>query len=191
MKFFSWYYSYVAKNLESGMKEYVKSKIRDIVDFPQKGIIFKDITTACKDTKAFRTIIDYLTTQYKDKKIDYVAAIESRGFVFGSALAYNLNAGLVLIRKPGKLPSDVISQEYELEYGTDKIEMHKDAIEKGKRVLLIDDLLATGGTMDAACRLIKKVGAIPVACAFVIELKDLNGRKRFDNDVEINSMLTY
>lgn len=173
------------------MENYVKSKIRNIVDFPIKGIIFRDITTACKDAKAMKYIIEYLTEQFKDKGIDYVAAIESRGFVFGSALACNIDAGLILIRKPGKLPADVVSQEYALEYGTDKIEMHKDAVEPGKKVLLIDDLLATGGTMAAACELIKKVGAQPVACAFVIELQDLNGREKFDEDVEIVSMLKY
>lgn len=173
------------------MIEYVKSKIRNIEDFPIKGIIFRDITTACKDAKAMKYIIDYLTEQFKDKGIDYVAAIESRGFVFGSALACNINAGLILIRKPGKLPAEVVSQEYSLEYGTDKIEMHKDAIEAGKKVLLIDDLLATGGTMKAACQLVKKVGAKPVACAFVIELEDLKGREKFDSDIEIVSMLKY
>ena len=173
------------------MQEYVKSKIRNIVDFPVKGIIFRDITTACKDAKALKYIIEYLTEQFKDKKIDYIAAVESRGFVFGSALACNINAGLVLIRKPGKLPAEVVSQDYQLEYGTDKIEMHKDAIEKGKRVLIIDDLLATGGTVEAACKLVKKVGAIPVACAFVIELQDLKGRERIDSDIEVVSMLKY
>ena len=173
------------------MQEYVKSKIRNIVDFPIKGIIFRDITTACKDAKALKYIIEYLTEQFKDKKIDYIAAVESRGFVFGSALACNINAGLVLIRKPGKLPAEVVSQDYQLEYGTDKIEMHKDAIEKGKRVLMIDDLLATGGTVEAACKLVKKVGAIPVACAFVIELQDLKGRERIDSDIEVVSMLKY
>ena len=173
------------------MQEYVKSKIRNIVDFPVKGIIFRDITTACKDAKALKYIIEYLTEQFKDKKIDYIAAVESRGFVFGSALACNINAGLVLIRKPGKLPAEVVSQDYQLEYGTDKIEMHKDAIEKGKKVLIIDDLLATGGTVEAACKLIKKVGAIPVACAFVIELQDLKGREKIDSDVEVVSMLKY
>ena len=173
------------------MKDYVKLKIRNIVDFPKKGIIFRDITTACKDPKALKMIIDYLTEQFKDKGIDYVAAVESRGFVFGSALACNINAGLILIRKPGKLPADVVSQEYELEYGTDKIEMHKDAIEAGKKVLLVDDLLATGGTMLAACELVKKVGAIPAACAFVIELEALKGREKFDNNIEVVSMLKY
>ena len=173
------------------MQDYVKSKIRSIVDFPKKGIIFRDITTACKDAKALKYITDYLTAQFKDKKIDYVAAVESRGFVFGSSLAYNIDAGLVLIRKPGKLPADVVSQEYQLEYGTDKIEMHKDSIEKGKRVLIIDDLLATGGTVSAACKLVKKVGAIPVACAFVIELEALKGREKIDSDIEVVSMLKY
>ena len=173
------------------MKEYVKSKIRNIVDFPIKGIIFRDITTACKDAKALKIIIEYFTEQFKDKNIDYIAAVESRGFIFGSALACNINAGLVLIRKPGKLPAEVVSQEYQLEYGTDKIEMHKDAIEEGKRVLIIDDLLATGGTVEAACKLVKKVGGIPVACAFVIELEDLKGRKKIDSDIEVVSMLKY
>lgn len=173
------------------MKEYVKSKVRAIENFPIDGIIFRDITTACKDAKAMKCIIDFFTEQFKDKNIDYVAAIESRGFIFGSALACNIGSGLVMIRKPGKLPAETVSQEYTLEYGTDKIEMHKDAIEEGKRVLLIDDLLATGGTMEAACKLVKKVGATPVACAFVIELCDLNGRKKFDSNIEIVSMLEY
>ena len=173
------------------MKDYVKSKIRNIVDFPKKGIIFRDITTACKDPKALKCIIEYLTEQFKNKGIDYIAAVESRGFIFGAPLAVNIGAGLVLIRKPGKLPADVVSQEYELEYGSDKIEMHKDAIEKGKKVLVIDDLLATGGTIAAACKLIKKVGAKPVACAFVIELSDLKGREKIDSDVEVVSMLKY
>ncbi|MBQ7450232.1 adenine phosphoribosyltransferase [bacterium] len=173
------------------MNEYVQSKIRSIVDFPKKGIIFRDITTACKDAKALKEIVEYLTEQFKNKGIDYVAAVESRGFIFGSALACNMGAGLILIRKPGKLPAEVVSQEYQLEYGTDKIEMHKDAIEKGKKVLLIDDLLATGGTINAACKLVKKVGGIPVACAFVIELEDLKGREKIDSDVEVVSMLKY
>ena len=173
------------------MSEYVKSKIRSIVDFPKKGIIFRDITTACKDAQALKKIIEYLTEKFQDKGIDYVAAVESRGFIFGAPLAINIGAGLILIRKPGKLPAEVESQEYELEYGSDKIEIHKDAIEEGKKVLIIDDLLATGGTIAAACKLVKKVGAIPVACAFVIELEDLNGREKIDSDVEVVSMLKY
>lgn len=172
------------------MQKYVESKVRDIVDFPKKGIIFRDITTAVKDAKALKFMIDFLTEQYEDKKIDYVVGIESRGFIFGSALAYNLGAGFVLVRKPGKLPADVISQEYTLEYGTDKIEMHADAVETGKNVLVIDDLLATGGTVDAACKLLKKTGANIVGAAFIIELSDLGGRERL-KDIDIVSMIQY
>ncbi len=169
----------------------VKSKIRDVIDFPVKGIVFKDITTAVKDAETLQEIINYLTEKFADKKIDYVAGIESRGFVFGAALACRLNAGFVLIRKPGKLPAETISQEYQLEYGTDAIQMHKDAIENGKNVLIIDDLLATGGTVAAACNLVTKTGANIVGAAFVIELSDLNGRAKLPKDVEVVSMVTY
>lgn len=173
------------------MPEYVKKTIRDIVDFPKKGIIFRDITTAVKDKEALRRIVDFLTEKFKDKDIDYVAAVESRGFIFGSALAYNLNAGFILVRKPGKLPAKTISEEYSLEYGTDKIEIHEDAIEKGKNVLVIDDLLATGGTVNACCKLIKKTGANIVGCAFVIELSDLKGREKLPKDIDVISMIKY
>lgn len=172
------------------MQKYVESKVRDIVDFPKKGIIFRDITTAVKDPKAMKFMIDFLAEQYADKKIDYIAGIESRGFIFGAALAYKLGAGFIVIRKPGKLPADVISQEYSLEYGTDKIEMHADAVEEGKNVLVIDDLLATGGTVDAACKLLKKVGANIVGAAFIIELSDLKGREKL-KDIDIVSMIQY
>ena len=172
------------------MQKYVESKVRDIVDFPKKGIVFRDITTAVKDAKALKFMIDFLTEQYADKKIDYVAGVESRGFIFGSALAYNLGAGFVMIRKPGKLPAHVVSQEYELEYGTDKIEMHADAVEEGKNVLVIDDLLATGGTVEAACKLLKKVGANIVGAAFIIELSDLGGREKL-KDIDVVSMIQY
>ncbi len=172
------------------MQNYVESKVRDIVDFPKKGIIFRDITTAVKDAKALKFMVDFLTEQYEDKKIDYVAGIESRGFVFGSALAYNLGAGFILIRKPGKLPAETISQEYSLEYGTDKIEMHADAVEPGKNVLVIDDLLATGGTVDAAVKLLKKTGANVVGAAFIIELSDLKGREKL-KDIDVVSMIQY
>ena len=172
------------------MQEYVQSKIRSIVDFPKKGIIFRDITTAVKDPQAMRYMIDYLTEVYKDKRIDYVAGIESRGFIFGAALAYKLGAGFVVIRKPGKLPADTISQEYELEYGTDKIEMHADAVEAGKKVLVVDDLLATGGTVDAAVKLLKKVGADVVGAAFIIELSDLGGREKL-KDIDVVSMVQF
>ncbi|MCI5824404.1 MAG: adenine phosphoribosyltransferase [Candidatus Gastranaerophilales bacterium] len=173
------------------MPEYVKKTIRDIVDFPKKGIIFRDITTAVKDKEALKRIVNFLTEKFKDKDIDYVAAVESRGFIFGSALAYNLNAGFILVRKPGKLPAKTISEEYSLEYGTDKIEIHEDAIEKGKNVLVIDDLLATGGTVNACCKLIKKTGANIVGCAFVIELSDLKGREKLPKDIEVISMIKY
>lgn len=173
------------------MPEYVKKTIRDIVDFPKKGIIFRDITTAVKDKEALKRIVNFLTEKFKDKDIDYVAAVESRGFIFGSALAYNLNAGFILVRKPGKLPAKTISEEYSLEYGTDKIEIHEDAIEKGKNVLVIDDLLATGGTVNACCKLIKKTGANIVGCAFVIELSDLKGREKLPKDIEVISMIRY
>jgi len=175
------------------MPELVKASIRDIPDFPKPGILFKDITTAIKDPVAFKRIVDYITDEFKDAGIDYVSGIESRGFIFGAPVAYQLGAGLVVIRKPGKLPAAVESIEYELEYGTDSIEIHKDAIEPGKRVLLIDDLLATGGTAAAACDLIKKVGGNPVGIAFVIELGFLNGIEKLPNnsDTKIVSMIKY
>lgn len=172
------------------MQNYVESKVRDIIDFPKKGIIFRDITTAVKDPKALKFMVDFLTEQYADRKIDYVAGVESRGFIFGSALAYNLGAGFVMIRKPGKLPADVVTQEYELEYGTDRIEMHTDAIESGSNVLVIDDLLATGGTVDAACKLLKKVGANIEGAAFIIELSDLKGREKLEG-IDVVSMIQY
>ncbi len=172
------------------MQEYVQSKIRAIVDFPKKGIIFRDITTAVKDPQAMRYMIDYLTDRYKDERIDYIAGIESRGFIFGAALAYKLGAGFVVIRKPGKLPAETISQEYELEYGTDKIEMHADAVEPGKRVLIVDDLLATGGTVDAAAKLLNKAGAKVVGAAFIIELTDLKGREKL-KDIDVFSMVQF
>jgi adenine phosphoribosyltransferase len=171
------------------MPELVKKIIRDIPDFPKEGIVFKDITTVLKDSEGLKRTIDFLTEQFKDKKIDYVAGIESRGFIFGTPLAYNLGAGFVVIRKPGKLPADVESITYDLEYGTDTLEIHKDAIEKGKRVLVVDDLLATGGTAAAACDLVKKVGGEVAGMGFIIELEALNGRAKFPKDVEVISMV--
>ena len=169
----------------------VKSKIRSVNDFPKKGIIFRDITTALKEPEVLREMIDYLCDQFKDVKIDYIAGIESRGFIFGMPMAYKLNAGFVPIRKPNKLPAETISQEYQLEYGTDKIEIHTDAIKEGDNVLIVDDLLATGGTAEAACKLIKKTGGNLVGIAFLIELEDLKGRDKFDKDLKIVSMLKY
>lgn len=169
----------------------VKSKIRDVVDFPKKGIIFRDITTALKDGETLKVMIDYLCEQFKDEKIDYIAGIESRGFIFAMPMAYKLNAGFVPIRKPNKLPAETYAQEYELEYGTDKIEVHKDAFPEGANVLVVDDLLATGGTAEAACKLVKKTGANLVGMAFLIELCDLNGREKLDGNGKIISMLKY
>ena len=169
----------------------VKERIRNIKDFPIEGIIFRDITTAIKDKEALREMINFLTEKFINKNIDYVAVVESRGFVFGSALAYNINAGCILIRKPGKLPAETISEEYQLEYGKDKLEIHKDAIEQGKNVIVVDDLLATGGTVNAACKLLKKAGANVKAAAFIVELSDLNGRNNLPQDVEVVSMVTY
>ncbi len=169
----------------------VKNKIRDVVDFPKKGIIFRDITTALKDAETLKIMIDYLCEQYKDVKIDYIAGIESRGFIFGMPMAYKLNAGFVPIRKPNKLPAETYSQEYELEYGTDKIEVHKDAFPEGANVLIVDDLLATGGTAEAACKLVKKTGANLVGIAFLIELCDLKGREKLEGNGKIVSMLKY
>ncbi len=171
--------------------ELVKEKIRSIKDFPVKGIIFRDITTAVKDKEALKAMIDFLSDKFKNKGIDYVAVVESRGFIFGSALAYNINAGCILIRKPGKLPAETISEEYALEYGTDKLEIHKDAIEAGKKVIVIDDLLATGGTVSAACKLLKKAGADVKAAAFIVELKELEGRKKLPDGIEVISMVEY
>lgn len=169
----------------------VKSKIRDIRDFPVKGIVFKDITTVLRDKDGFKAIIDFMKDKFADKKIDYIAGMESRGFIFGSALAYELGVGFVPLRKPGKLPAETISESYDLEYGKNTLEIHKDAIEEGKRVLIVDDLLATGGTALAACNLIKKVGAEVVSAVFVIELADLKGRDKMPSDVEVVSMVVY
>ncbi len=172
--------------------DYVRSTVRQVPDFPKPGILFLDITTATKDAKAMNLMIDFLYEKFKDEKIDYVAGIESRGFIFGAPLACRLNAGFVPIRKPNKLPADTIKESYSLEYGTDTIEMHADAVKAGDRVLVIDDLLATGGTAVAACNLVKKVGAEVVASAFIIELDPLKGREKIEaNGVKVVSMLNY
>ena len=173
------------------MVQLVKEKIRDIPDFPKKGIVFKDITTVVKDPEAFNYVIDYFAKKLEGKKVDYIAAIESRGFIFGAPLAYKLNVGLIIIRKPGKLPAETEKMTYDLEYGTDTIEIHRDAIEKGASVVLIDDLLATGGTASAACKLIEKVGGKLEAAGFVIDLTFLNGKSKMPQDLEIITMVEY
>ena len=169
----------------------IKNSIRNIADFPQKGIQFKDITTALKESAVFHEILDIFADHYKNEKIDYIAGLDARGFIFGGALAYLLNCGFVPVRKAGKLPAEVLSQEYDLEYGTDKIEIHKDAIAAGKRVLIIDDLIATGGTALAAAQLVQKAGAIVAGFAFMIELSDLHGTDKLKNIAPIFSLITY
>jgi adenine phosphoribosyltransferase len=171
--------------------EDVKEKIRAVPNFPKEGIIFRDITTGIKDAQTMQFMIDYLCDQYKDTKIDYIAGIESRGFIFGMPMAYKMKCGFIPIRKPNKLPAKTISESYGLEYGTDTIEIHEDAIEPGSNVLIVDDLLATGGTAKAACSLVKKVGGNLVGAAFLIELNDLNGRKKLNDCGKVISMLQY
>lgn len=173
------------------MSQLVKDKIRAVNDFPKEGIIFRDITTALKDAETLKVMVDYLCKQFEGEKIDYVVGIESRGFIFGMPMAYHLNAGFVPIRKPNKLPAKTLKESYELEYGTDTIEIHADAIEPGSRVLVVDDLLATGGTACAACNLIKQTGAEIVGVAFLIELLDLNGRDKLEKDTRVVTMLQY
>ena len=170
--------------------EHLSRAIRDVPDFPKPGILFKDITTLILDSELFQEVIDVFYERYRDKGVDKVIAIEARGYLFASALAYRLGAGLVPIRKPGKLPAETVSETYELEYGTDSIEMHKDALRPGDKVLLIDDLLATGGTAEAACKLIRGRQAQIVEVAFLVELDFLGGRKRL-TDVDIFSIVHY
>ncbi|MBR5303763.1 MAG: adenine phosphoribosyltransferase [Candidatus Gastranaerophilales bacterium] len=168
----------------------IKSMIRDIPDFPKEGILFRDITTALKDADTLRITVDEICEAFKDEKIDYIAGIESRGFIYGMPLAYKLGCGFIPVRKPNKLPAETISQEYELEYGTDKIEIHKDALKKGDRVLIVDDLLATGGTAAAAVSLVSQVADV-VGMAFVIELVDLNGKEKLPKDIKVVSLVKY
>ncbi len=165
--------------------------LRCIPDWPKKGVNFRDVTTLFKSPECLREITDEMYELYKDKGITKIVGIESRGFVMSSALALRLNAGVILCRKPGKLPCDTIQESYAKEYGKDTIEIHKDAINSDDVVLLHDDLLATGGTMRAACNLVKKFNPKKVYCNFIIELvnENLNGREHFDDDIEITSLL--
>lgn len=156
----------------------ITSLIRTIPDYPKKGIMFRDITTLFKDATGLRITIDQLAKRYADIKIDKVVGIEARGFIVGTPLAYLLGVGFVPIRKKGKLPAETVGQDYELEYGIDRVEIHKDAISKGEKVLLIDDLLATGGTAAASASLIEELGGEIVECAFVVDLPELGGNKR-------------
>lgn len=172
------------------MDRLLASAIRAIPNFPKKGILFRDITTLLKEPAAFRSAIDQLTALCAGRGITKVVSIESRGFILGAPIACNLRAGFVPVRKPGKLPAPVIRESYALEYGTDTLEMHQDAIVPGDLVLVVDDLLATGGTAGAACKLIERLGGSIVACAFLIELSFLQARKRLDK-YEIVSLVDY
>jgi len=170
--------------------EDLKKKIREVPDFPKPGILFYDLTTLLKDREGLRQVIDLLTQEFEGKEIDIVVGIESRGFIFAPALAYNLNAGLVLVRKKGKLPAESISATYDLEYGQDVLEMHKDAIEPGQRVLIVDDLIATGGTAAATAKMVLQLRGDVVGLAFIVELGSLNGREKLIG-FEVFSILTY
>jgi adenine phosphoribosyltransferase len=170
--------------------EHLKKLIREVPDFPKKGILFYDITTLLKDKVGFARLIDSLSEHYLDRNIDLVLAIEARGFIFGPALAYRLNAGFVPIRKPGKLPAQTVKWNYELEYGIDTLEIHKDAVQPGQRVIIVDDLLATGGTANACMQLAKSLGGLVEGLGFVVELDFLGGRKKFDG-TEVFSLLHY
>ena len=170
-------------------KETLRQNLREIPDFPKPGILFYDVTTLFKNSECLSGLIDELYEMYKDKGITKVIGIESRGFILGGALAARLGAGFIMARKPGKLPAEVIEETYMKEYGTDTIQLHKDAIDENDVVLLHDDLLATGGTMAATHRLVRKAGAKNTYINFVIEIKDLNGRKAFPDDVEVTTLL--
>lgn len=172
------------------MNEMLKKYIRDVPDFPKPGIVFKDITPLLQYPDVFRQIISTFVHRYDGKHIDAVVGIESRGFLFGTPLAHELKAAFIPVRKKGKLPYETIDVSYELEYGSATIEMHTDAIDKGHRVVVIDDLLATGGTAEAACMLVEKQGGSVVECAFVVELTFLNGRAKIGNR-NIHSLVTY
>jgi adenine phosphoribosyltransferase len=161
--------------------DYIKSKVRSIPDWPIKGVIFRDITTLLQDPAAHREIGSIFYNRYADEDIDKIVGIDARGFLFGSVLAYKLDVGFIPIRKKGKLPYKTIGESYSLEYGEETVEIHEDAISTGERVVIIDDLMATGGTIAAAANLVEKLGGEIIECAFVVELPDLNGREKLGN----------
>jgi adenine phosphoribosyltransferase len=164
--------------------------IRDVPDFPKEGILFKDITTLIKEPQAFREVIDRLADHYAGQQIDLVVAVEARGYIFGAPIAYKLGAGFVPVRKEGKLPAQTVREEYELEYGTDSVEMHRDAIRPGQKVLIVDDLIATGGSAAATTRLVERLGGEVVSIAFLIELTFLNGVEKL-KDYDVFTMIEY
>lgn len=167
----------------------LRDKIRSLEDYPAEGIIFRDITTLLKDAEAFRNAVDEMAEKI-DKDVDKILGIEARGFIFGAALAYKLNKGFVPVRKPGKLPYNKISEFYELEYGKDSIEIHEDAIEKGEKIVIVDDLLATGGTSEAAVKLVERLGGEVSSLVFLVELVDLNGRDKLKG-IDVHTILEY
>jgi adenine phosphoribosyltransferase len=175
--------------MEISMKNYA-SYIRNVPDFPVKGIQFKDITTLIKNGDLFAETVDLIYEPFRSQEINKIVSIEARGFIFGAALAYKLNIGFIPVRKPGKLPADTVSAEYELEYGQDSIEIHKDAIEKGEKVLIVDDLLATGGTAVACCQLIEKLKGEVAGLSFLIELIELDGRKLL-KEYKVRSLISF
>ena len=192
MECFTWNNRFIQNNNFKYYKmEYVKSKIRDVIDFPQKGIVFKDLTTVFKDPQALNTIGKALADLYRDKGVTKVVGIESRGFIGGSILAHEIGAGFVPARKPGKLPADTVSCSYQKEYGVDTIEMHRDAIGPDDVVVLHDDVLATGGTMAAAYELVKSMNPQKIYINFIIELGALGGRNLLPDGVEVTSLIAY
>ncbi len=168
----------------------LRAKVRAIKDFPKEGIVFRDITTLIKDADAFREVIDIFTKKIEEYNVDAILVLDARGFLIGSPVAYILKKGVVPIRKAGKLPAESYQVSYELEYGTDCFEMHKDAVEPGMKIAIVDDLLATGGTAKAACELVKKAGGVVSVLGFVIELEDLGGRANI-GDYEMFSLINY
>lgn len=162
------------------IKEIIKEKIRTVPDFPKKGIMFRDVTTLLQDPIGLKMCIDDFYKRYKDEKIDVIVGIDSRGFILGGALAYLLGKGFVPVRKKGKLPGKTISESYDLEYGSATLEIHTDAIKKGERIVIIDDLIATAGTMSAAINLVERLGGKVVECAIIVELPDLHGREKIE-----------
>jgi adenine phosphoribosyltransferase len=170
--------------------DHLKTLIRSVPDFPKPGILFYDITTVLKDKSGFAELIDAFAQYYIDKKIDLVLGIEARGFIFGPALAYRLNAGFVPVRKPGKLPAETLTVKYDLEYGSDSLQIHKDAVKPGQRVIIVDDLLATGGTMLATSNLVKELGGDIVGVTVAVELDFLKGREKFP-DIDVFSLIHY
>ncbi|MCC5912860.1 MAG: adenine phosphoribosyltransferase [Balneolaceae bacterium] len=177
------------ENIEKSIKELLLDHIRSVPDFPKPGIIFKDITPLLNDPYLLENTSRLLSEPFRGMNIDYVAGLESRGFLFGTNIAQDLNAGFIPIRKKGKLPAETESQEYELEYGTDSFEIHKDALKPGDRVLIHDDLIATGGTAVAASKLIRKLGGVLIGYSFAMEIKALNGKKSLDQDTKVHSLL--